>query len=135
MSIESDWGFIDAIYFCFVSLSTIGLGDYTPGDQPNQPYRGFYKFLVTRKFLPPKNKFFFEIRVSQRKLSSCDLLLNTIVLVYLLGGLSCMMLFLATLYDIPQMNLMRFFVTKSENIDADDEDEDKPIHMVINTPK
>ncbi|KAE9554352.1 hypothetical protein FO519_002462 [Halicephalobus sp. NKZ332] len=96
-----DWTFIDAIFFCFVSLSTIGLGDFTPGDEPGQPARGFYKFLVT-----------------------C----------YLLAGLSCMMLFLATLYDIPQLNLTRFFVTKSDNLEGD-ETEKKPIHMANGGPK
>ncbi|XP_075700163.1 potassium channel subfamily K member 1-like [Rhinoderma darwinii] len=44
--VEDNWGYIDALYFCFISLSTIGLGDYVPGEQSGQSMPALYKILV-----------------------------------------------------------------------------------------
>ncbi|NP_001090103.1 uncharacterized protein LOC735178 [Xenopus laevis] len=46
-SLEEDWNFLESFYFCFISLSTIGLGDYVPAEGQNQRYRQLYKFGIT----------------------------------------------------------------------------------------
>ncbi|RXM34962.1 Potassium channel subfamily K member 1 [Acipenser ruthenus] len=46
-SLEDNWNFLESFYFCFISLSTIGLGDYVPGEGYNQKFRQLYKIGIT----------------------------------------------------------------------------------------
>ncbi len=45
-TVEMSWSFLDGIYFSFISLCTIGLGDFVPGTQPGQKYRQLYQVSV-----------------------------------------------------------------------------------------
>lgn len=44
---EKGWGVFDGIYFCFISLTTVGLGDLVPALDAGMPYVELYKYGAT----------------------------------------------------------------------------------------
>ncbi|XP_028657929.1 potassium channel subfamily K member 1-like [Erpetoichthys calabaricus] len=42
-----DWNFMESLYFCFISLSTIGIGDNIPGNAKNQAVRQAFEFGIS----------------------------------------------------------------------------------------
>lgn len=92
-SVEEDWSFLESLYFCFISLTTIGLGDYVPGETQEdsshrQVYRQVYRLAIT---------------------------------VYLLLGLVCMLVVVETCCELPQLRRFRrrFYRQKSRDLDAE----------------
>ncbi|XP_075889621.1 potassium channel subfamily K member 1-like [Nelusetta ayraudi] len=72
-SLERDWDFLESLYFCFISLSTIGLGDYVPGETHSNDditHPQLYRLAIT---------------------------------IYLLLGLVCVLVVLETCCELPQM--------------------------------
>ncbi|XP_072345495.1 potassium channel subfamily K member 1-like [Scyliorhinus torazame] len=37
VAMEENWNYLESLYFCFISLSTVGLGDYVPGKSKRHP--------------------------------------------------------------------------------------------------
>ncbi|XP_009668981.2 potassium channel subfamily K member 17 isoform X1 [Struthio camelus] len=44
--ITEGWSYSEGIYFAFITLSTIGFGDYVVGKQPNRNYFSYYRTVV-----------------------------------------------------------------------------------------
>ncbi len=51
---ELNWTLIDAFYYCFISITTIGFGDYVPGQNQVGYERNIYRFLMTSKIFKHK---------------------------------------------------------------------------------
>ncbi|XP_053908810.1 potassium channel subfamily K member 6 [Cuculus canorus] len=50
-ALEGAWTYLDAVYFCVVSLCTVGLGDLVAAEAPQQPLRQLYQVAVAAYLL------------------------------------------------------------------------------------
>lgn len=91
MSLERDWNFLESLYFCFISLTTIGLGDYVPGEthsKEHNPHPQLYRLAIT---------------------------------IYLLLGLVCVLVVMETCYELPHMRRFRqrFYQENVRDLDSE----------------
>ncbi|XP_075999656.1 potassium channel subfamily K member 1-like [Genypterus blacodes] len=91
LGLEKEWNFLESLYFCFISLTTIGLGDYVPGETHSKeanPHPQLYKLAIT---------------------------------VYLLLGLVSVLVVLETCYELPQMKRLRqrFYQENVRDLDCE----------------
>ncbi|XP_032939761.1 potassium channel subfamily K member 6-like [Catharus ustulatus] len=49
--LEATWSYLDAVYFCAISLCTVGFGDLVPARQARQPLRQLYQVAVAAYLL------------------------------------------------------------------------------------
>ncbi|XP_010880698.2 potassium channel subfamily K member 1 [Esox lucius] len=71
--LEPQWSYLESLYFCFMSLTTIGLGDYVPGETHStvpDSYGTLHKLAIT---------------------------------LYLLLGLVCLLVIVETFCELPQV--------------------------------
>ncbi|KAI4894523.1 hypothetical protein NFI96_005278 [Prochilodus magdalenae] len=40
------WTYVEGLYFCFITLTTVGFGDYAAGVNPSRKYQMLYRFAV-----------------------------------------------------------------------------------------
>ncbi|KAM7381434.1 hypothetical protein PAMA_012324 [Pampus argenteus] len=91
ISLEKDWNYLESLYFCFISLTTIGLGDYVPGEthsKESTPHPQLYRLAITA---------------------------------YLLLGLVCVLVVLETCCELPQMRSLRrrFYQENVRELDSE----------------
>lgn len=57
-AVEGGWSFLDGFYFCFISLCTIGLGDFVPAARPGQNLKPLYQVAVMGEYTSRQDQFF-----------------------------------------------------------------------------
>ncbi|XP_077153789.1 potassium channel subfamily K member 1-like [Ranitomeya variabilis] len=73
--VEENWSYVDALYFCFISLSTVGLGDYVPGEKSGQRMPALYKLLVLCYLFVGLIAMFLVVEIS-KSLFNCNQFFN-----------------------------------------------------------
>lgn len=94
-TLEPQWSYLDSVYYIFVSLTTIGLGDFVPSDGVEKSHMSFYRIAVTVYLILGEKKDFI-----------LRLLLGVNWLILL--GMAGAMLIMTIYYDIPQLQCPRF---------------------------